>query len=86
MQTLTLPQTAPARGRSWLARLNWPRGIVVALTALAIFLPLLLIFYQSFLSAPFFMPRVVWKSCVRSTARSMSWRRYDALRSFDQSA
>jgi iron(III) transport system permease protein len=35
---------------------NWPRGIVVALTAIAIFLPLSLVFYQSFLSAPFFMP------------------------------
>jgi iron(III) transport system permease protein len=38
------------------ARLNWPRGVVVALTCVAIFLPLFLIFYQSFLSAPFFMP------------------------------
>jgi iron(III) transport system permease protein len=38
------------------ARLNWPRGMVVALTCVAIFLPLFLIFYQSFLSAPFFMP------------------------------
>ncbi|MCS0607230.1 iron ABC transporter permease [Massilia solisilvae] len=37
-------------------RLNWPRGMVVALTCLAIFVPLFLIFYQSFLSAPFFMP------------------------------
>lgn len=37
-------------------RLNWPRGLVVALTCVAIFLPLFLIFYQSFLSAPFFMP------------------------------
>jgi iron(III) transport system permease protein len=44
MQTLTL------------FRLNWPRGLVVALTTLAVFLPLALIFYQSFLSAPFFMP------------------------------
>ena len=44
MQTLTL------------SRLNWPRGLVVTLTAIAIFLPLTLIFYQSFLSAPFFMP------------------------------
>ena len=35
---------------------NWPRGVVVALTLIAIFLPLGLIFYQSFLSAPFFMP------------------------------
>ena len=37
-------------------RLNWPRGLVVLLAALAIFVPLLLIFYQSFLSAPFFAP------------------------------
>jgi len=36
--------------------LNWPRGVVVVLTSIAIFLPLFLIFYQSFLSAPFFMP------------------------------
>jgi len=56
MQTLTLPQTAPTRSRSFVARLNWPRGVVVTLTAIAIFLPLALIFYQSFLSAPFFMP------------------------------
>jgi iron(III) transport system permease protein len=41
-----------ARGK----RLNWPRGVVVALTVLAVFVPLLLIFYQSFLTAPFFMP------------------------------
>jgi iron(III) transport system permease protein len=39
-----------------LSRLNWPRGVVVTLTAIAIFLPLMLIVYQSFLSAPFFMP------------------------------
>ncbi|MFB9245387.1 iron ABC transporter permease [Massilia antarctica] len=37
-------------------RLNWPRGLVVTLACVAIFLPLFLIFYQSFLSAPFFMP------------------------------
>lgn len=43
-------QTLPFSGR------NWPRGIVVALTAIAIFLPLGLVFYQSFLSAPFFSP------------------------------
>ena len=42
--------------RSLVARLNWPRGLVVALTALAVFLPLSLIVYQSLLSAPFFMP------------------------------
>ena len=41
------------------SRLNWPRGVVVTLTAIAIFLPLTLIFYQSFLSAPFFMPNKV---------------------------
>jgi iron(III) transport system permease protein len=45
MPTLSLPR-----------RLNWPRGVVAALTCVAIFLPLFLIFYQSFLSAPFFMP------------------------------
>ncbi|TFW09281.1 iron ABC transporter permease [Oxalobacteraceae bacterium OM1] len=55
MQTLSIPQTPdlPARRR---LRLNWPRGLVVVLTALAIFVPLVLIFYQSFLSAPFFVP------------------------------
>jgi iron(III) transport system permease protein len=47
MTTLTLRSTS---------RINWPRGTVVALAAIAIFLPLLLILYQSFLSAPFFMP------------------------------
>ncbi|MYM26986.1 ABC transporter permease subunit [Duganella sp. CY15W] len=36
--------------------LNWPRGVVVTLAASVIFLPLFLIFYQSFLNAPFFMP------------------------------
>lgn len=36
--------------------LNWPRGVVVTLAAGVIFLPLFLIFYQSFLNAPFFMP------------------------------
>ncbi|NVM77843.1 iron(III) transport system permease protein [Duganella sp. SG902] len=36
--------------------LNWPRGVVVTLAAGVIFLPLILIFYQSFLNAPFFMP------------------------------
>jgi iron(III) transport system permease protein len=59
MQTLPLPRAdapgaLPARG--WSSRLDWPRGIVVTLTAIAIFLPLALIFYQSFLSAPFFSP------------------------------
>jgi iron(III) transport system permease protein len=51
MQTLTLPASG-RRGPG----LNWPRGVVVALAATAIFLPLFLIFYQSFLTAPFFMP------------------------------
>ncbi|MFC3107925.1 ABC transporter permease [Undibacterium arcticum] len=41
-------------------QLNWPRGLVVTLTAIAIFLPLTLIFYQSFLSAPFFSPAKVF--------------------------
>jgi len=57
MQTLSLP----GHGRStwlpaWIQALNWPRGVVVSLALVAIFLPLFLIFYQSFLSAPFFMP------------------------------
>jgi iron(III) transport system permease protein len=55
MQTLSSNSGAlPIRRTRF--RLNWPRGVVVALTALAIFVPLLLIFYQSFLSAPFFAP------------------------------
>ena len=54
MQTAILP--LPARSRSPLSRLNWPRGVVVTITMVAIFLPLFLIFYQSFLNAPFFMP------------------------------
>jgi iron(III) transport system permease protein len=45
--------TLPGSGRR---SLNWPRGVVVTLASIAIFLPLFLIFYQSFLSAPFFMP------------------------------
>jgi iron(III) transport system permease protein len=49
MQTLSIPGS----GRR---SINWPRGVVVTLAAIAIFLPLLLIFYQSFLDAPFFMP------------------------------
>ncbi|RFP11622.1 iron ABC transporter permease [Duganella sp. BJB488] len=49
MQTLTL-SGSDRRG------INWTRGVVVTLAATAIFLPLLLIFYQSFLNAPFFMP------------------------------
>ncbi|MFJ9532163.1 ABC transporter permease [Herbaspirillum sp. NPDC101396] len=55
MQTLSSTTGAlPIRRARF--RLNWPRGVVVALAALAIFVPLLLIFYQSFLSAPFFAP------------------------------
>ncbi|MFJ3045990.1 ABC transporter permease [Herbaspirillum chlorophenolicum] len=56
MQTTTsLPRSEdmPIKRR---LRLNWPRGLVVVLAALAIFVPLVLIFYQSFLSAPFFAP------------------------------
>jgi iron(III) transport system permease protein len=53
----TLSSTFPAAARKRFGRhLNWPRGVVVTLAALAIFVPLLLIFYQSFLSAPFFAP------------------------------
>ncbi len=51
MQTLTLPGSG-RRGPG----VNWLRGLVVVLAATAIFLPLFLIFYQSFLTAPFFMP------------------------------
>lgn len=51
MQTLTLPGSG-RRGPG----INWLRGLVVVLAATAIFLPLFLIFYQSFLTAPFFMP------------------------------
>jgi iron(III) transport system permease protein len=36
--------------------ISFPRATVILLTAIAVFLPLGLIFYQSFLSAPFFMP------------------------------
>ena len=35
---------------------NWPRAAVTLLTVTAVFVPLALVFYQSFLSAPFFMP------------------------------
>lgn len=53
----TLASTySSAPGKRFSRRLNWSRGVVVALTALAVFVPLLLIFYQSFLSAPFFAP------------------------------
>ncbi|WP_034299705.1 iron ABC transporter permease [Herbaspirillum sp. RV1423] len=56
MQTLSTHPRTESAGKRLSVRLNWPRGVVVALTALAIFVPLLLIFYQSFLSAPFFAP------------------------------
>jgi iron(III) transport system permease protein len=52
--TTTLPRSQALPARRF--RLNWPRGVVVTLAALAIFVPLFLIFYQSFLNAPFFMP------------------------------
>ena len=42
-----------------LSRLNWPRGVVVTLTMLVVFVPISLIFDQSFLSAPFFMPNKI---------------------------
>ncbi|MFZ6748736.1 ABC transporter permease [Undibacterium sp. Ren11W] len=38
------------------SHINWPRGLVITLALLAIFTPLSLIFFQSFLSAPFFAP------------------------------
>ncbi|HEV7619660.1 MAG TPA: iron ABC transporter permease [Burkholderiaceae bacterium] len=59
MQTVPLDRVGQPRGLflpNFFARLNWPRGVVVTLAVIAIFLPLTLIFYQSFLSAPFFMP------------------------------
>ena len=57
MATLALQRLRFHRGAAGSTRaINWPRGIVVLLTCTAIFLPLFLIFYQSFLSAPFFMP------------------------------
>jgi len=50
MSTLSLPP------RSRWSQFNWPRGLVVTLTLLAIFTPLSLILFQSFLNAPFFSP------------------------------
>ena len=64
-------------------RLALPRALVISLTALAVFLPLGLVFYQSFLNAPFFMPKKelgfgafafifadpdFWSACVNSAA------------------
>ncbi len=46
------PGVIRSRGRA----IRWPRIAVISITALAVFLPLGLIFYQSLLSAPFFMP------------------------------
>src|SRR5205085_786244 len=40
-------------------RVSLPRATVIGVTALAVFLPLGLIFYQSLLNAPFFMPTKV---------------------------
>ncbi len=37
-----------------------PRGVVVLLTALVIYVPLSFIVIQSFLSAPFFSPSKEW--------------------------
>ncbi|GGX39467.1 ABC transporter permease [Undibacterium squillarum] len=45
---LTAPQ--------WWQRFHWTRALVVTLTLIAILTPLSLIFYQSFLNAPFFAP------------------------------
>jgi len=61
MRSLTQDRAAASQAipqRSILSRMGQalPRGVVILLTALAIFTPLSLIFYQSFLSAPFFMP------------------------------
>jgi iron(III) transport system permease protein len=61
MRSFSLPGALKSQGADGLPaarrlRLNWPRAIVVVLACLAIFLPLFLIFYQSVLSAPFFMP------------------------------
>jgi iron(III) transport system permease protein len=50
--SLSIPSLGFTRGQS----INWTRGVVVMLTLLVIFVPLTLIFYQSFLSGPFFMP------------------------------
>jgi iron(III) transport system permease protein len=54
MQDATAPDAAAPVKRS--RRINWPRGAVVVATMLAVFVPLALIFYQSFLTAPFFSP------------------------------
>jgi len=56
MQTLSSTDRLALPAKRFGTRLNWPRGVVVVLAALVIFVPLLLIFYQSFLSAPFFAP------------------------------
>lgn len=44
---------APAAGGRFPGR-QWSRGLVISLTALAVLAPILLIFYQSLLNAPFF--------------------------------
>jgi iron(III) transport system permease protein len=58
MSTLSIPKQAQQERARRVPRFapNWPRALVVLLTCTAIFVPLFLIFYQSFLSAPFFMP------------------------------
>ena len=62
MSTSTMPlETKGANGAGDLPavrtpRVNWTRAIVVLLTCVAIFVPLFLVFYQSVLTAPFFMP------------------------------
>ncbi|MGZ3181958.1 MAG: ABC transporter permease [Telluria sp.] len=56
MPSLALPREHAQPPRFRFAQLRFGRGLVVALTCAAIFLPLLLIVYQSLLSAPFFMP------------------------------
>ncbi|MEO8977248.1 MAG: iron ABC transporter permease, partial [Casimicrobiaceae bacterium] len=46
---------APVACSDFLARI--PRGLTILVTAIAVLSPLSLIFYQSFLTAPFFDPR-----------------------------
>ena len=62
MPTFSLPgarlpsRAAPHAPAARTPRIDWPRAVVVLLACLAIFLPLFLVFYQSVLTAPFFMP------------------------------
>ncbi|MCZ2136044.1 MAG: iron ABC transporter permease [Burkholderiales bacterium] len=48
-----MPSTTASR-RTW--HPSWPRALVTTLTLLAIYVPLAFIVWQSFLSAPFFLP------------------------------